>query len=77
MLINEYIRIIQVKKPKGRQLHSTSSSIAEVKINSRLPPNIHKTREARGGGGGGGAGIKNKGIIWKLWCLNRNNRNDC
>ena len=33
MLINEYIRTIEVKKPKGRQPHSTLPSIADLKIN--------------------------------------------
>lgn len=58
MLINEYIRTIEVKKPKGRQSHSTSPSIADAKINS----DYHQTsiKRGRGEGGGGGAGIKNK-----------------
>lgn len=58
MLINEYIRTIEVKKPKGRQSHSTSPSIADVKINS----DYHQTsiKQGRGGGGEGSAGIKNK-----------------
>lgn len=58
MLINEYIRTIEVKKPKGRQSHSTSPSIADVKINS----DYHQTSIKQGGEGGGegGTGIKNK-----------------
>ena len=53
MLINEYIRTIEVKKPKGRQSHSTSPSIADVKIN----PDYHQTSITQGTGGGeGGCG---------------------
>ena len=54
MLINEYIRTIEVKKPKGRQSHSTSPSIADVKINSDYQLTSIKQ------GGGGGAGIKKR-----------------
>jgi len=73
MLINEYIRTIEVKKPQGGQSHPTSPSIADVKINS----DYHQTSIKQGGREGGGeGGIKNKGKTWKLWCLNRNNRND-
>ena len=56
MLINEYIRTIEVKKPKGRQSLSTSPSIADVKINS----DYHQTSIKQGGGGGGGAGIEKR-----------------
>ena len=55
MLINEYVRTIEVKKPKGRQSLSTSPSIADVKINS----DYHQT-SIKQGGGGGGAGIKKR-----------------
>lgn len=70
MLINEYIRTIEVKKPKGRQSLSTSPSIADVKINS----DYHQTSIKQGGGGG--VRVLKKGKTRKLWCLNRNNRND-
>lgn len=56
MLINEYIRTIEVKKPKGRQSLSTSPSIADVKINS----DYHQTSIKQGEGGGGGAGIEKR-----------------
>lgn len=71
MLINECIRTIEVKKPKGRQSLSTSPSIADVKINS----DYHQT-SIKQGGGGGGVRVLKKGKTRKLWCLNRNNRND-
>ena len=71
MLINEYIRTIEVKKPKGRQSLSTSPSIADVKINS----DYHKT-SIKQGGGGGGVRVLKKGKNRKLWCLNINNIND-
>lgn len=71
MLINEYIRTIEVKKPKGRQSLSTSPSIADVKINS----DYHQTSIKQGGGGGGVRVLKTSKTR-KLWCLSRNNRND-
>lgn len=69
MLINEYIRTIEVKKPKGRQSLSTSPSIADVKINL----DYHQTSIKQEGG----VRVLKKGKTRKLWCLNRNNRNDC
>ena len=70
MLINEYIRTIEVKKPKGHQSHSTLPSIADVKINS----DYHQTSIKQGGGGG--VRVLKTSKTRKLWCLNRKNRND-
>ena len=48
--MDRYIRTIEVKKPKSRQSHPTSPSIAEIKINS----DHHQTSIKQGKGGGGG-----------------------